>query len=134
MPSVEQDRQVLAWLQCSEELGSDVTGYMCDALLDWSLHGGRPYPDVAPPAAGPDDDQLQALTEIIERIPRRITEAETVGEKLALGRAGRLLRRAALAAVDPQAVRESIDREVLMTMTKLADRLAPSMPPVGWVL
>ena len=47
LPPLEHDRQVLAWLQCSPELGHEVTGYICDALLDWSLHGGRPYPDMA---------------------------------------------------------------------------------------
>ena len=134
MPSVEQDRQVLAWLQCSADLGSEVTGYICDALLDWSLHGGRPYPEMALPAAGPNCDHLQALQEIIERIPRRIVDAETIAEKLELGRAGRLLRRATWASVDPQAVRASIDRELLMTMPWLTARPAPSQRLVGWEL
>lgn len=133
IPTVEQDRQVLAWLQCSTELGSEVTGYLCDTLLDWSLHSGRPYPEMALPADGPDRDHLQVLTEIIERIPRRITDAETVAGKLELGRAGRLLRRAAWAAANPQAVRESLDRELLVTMPALDDRLARSVQPDGWL-
>ena len=133
-PTLEQDRQVLAWLQCSAELGSEVTGYLCDTLLDWSLHGGRPYPEMALPAAGPDCDHLQALTEIIERIPRRIVEAETVAGKLELGRVGRLLRRAARASEDPQAVRESINRDLLMTMPELTFGPARSVRLDGWVL
>ena len=133
IPTVEQDRQVLAWLQCSTELGSEVTGYLCDTLLDWSLHSGRPYPEMALPADGPDCDHLQVLTEIIERILRRISDAETVAGKLELGRAGRLLRRAAWAAANPQAVRESIDRELLVSMPALDDRLAPSVQPGGWL-
>ena len=134
MPTVEQDRQVLAWLQCSAELGSEVTGYLCDALLDWSLHGGRGYPDMALPAAGPDCDHLQALREIIERVPQRITEARTVREKLALGRAGRLLRRAAWAALEPQAVRESAERELLMGMPEPPAPVARSVRSDGWLL
>ena len=64
MPPLEHDRQVLAWLQCSPELGAEVTGYICDALLDWSLNGGRPYPDMVLPDAGLRCDHLQALREI----------------------------------------------------------------------
>lgn len=134
LPSLEHDRQVLAWLQCSPELGHQVTGYICDALLDWSLHGGRPYPDMALPDAGSQCDHLQALREIIERLPQRVLEAETVAEKLELGRAGRLLSRASWAAFDPQAVRDAVDRELLMTMPWLAGPPAPYVLPDGRVL
>ena len=134
LPALEHDRQVLAWLQCSPELGHQVTGYICDALLDWSQHGGRPYPDMALPDAGPQCDQLQALREITERIPQRVLEAATVAEKLELGRAGRLLSRASWAAFDPQAFRVAVDRELLMTMPWLAGPLAPYVLLDGRVL
>jgi len=134
MPPLEHDRQVLAWLQCSPELGAEVTGYICDALLDWSLNGGRPYPDMVLPDAGLRCDHLQALREVIERIPQRIVDAPTVAEKLELGRAGRLLSRASWAAFDPEAVRGSLDRELLMTMPWLAGPPAPYVLPDGRVL
>jgi hypothetical protein len=73
LPTLEHDREVLSWLQCSTQLSSDVSGYLCDTLLDWALRG-RGYPQMAVPDAGPDCDHLQALQQIIERFPRRIAE------------------------------------------------------------
>ena len=133
-PTLEHDRQVLAWLQCSPELSGDVTGYICDALLDWSLNGGRPYPDEALPDAGPNCDHLQALKEIVERFPQRIIDADTVAEKMELGRAGRLLSRAVWAALDPEAVRDAIGRGLVMQMPWLASGPAPFVLPDGRVL
>lgn len=133
-PTLEHDRQVLAWLQCSAELSGDVTGYICDALLDWSLNGGRPYPDEVLPDAGPNCDHLRALKEIVERIGQRIIDAATVAEKMELGRAGRLLSRAVWAASDSEAVRDAIGRELVMQMPALASRPAPFVLPDGRVL
>lgn len=133
-PTLEHDRQVLAWLQCSTELSGDVTGYICDALLDWSLNGGRRYPDEVLPDAGPNCDHLQALKEIVERIPQRIIDADTVAERMELGRAGRLLSRAVWASVDPEAVRDAIGRELVMLMPWLAGPPAPFVLPDGRVL
>jgi len=131
LPDLEHDREVLAWLQCSSQLSSNVTGYLVDALLDWAL-SGRGYPQMALPDAGPDCDHLQALQQIIERIPQRIAEARTVADKLELGRAGRMLSRALRASWDPQGVKDAHDRELIMAMPWLAGPPEPFEVPGGW--
>lgn len=50
-PSLEQDLALLAWLQSSQNLSSQSTGYICDALLQWAMLGEQ-WPDPAEPAAG----------------------------------------------------------------------------------
>ena len=131
LPDLEHDREVLSWLQCSPQLNADVKGYLVDALLDWAL-GGRGYPQMALPDAGVGCDHLQALQQIIERIPQRIAEAQTVAEKLELGRAGRLLSWAFGASWDPQGVQAAIDRELVMAMPWLAAPPAPFGVLDGW--
>jgi len=131
LPDLEHDREVLSWLQCSSQLSSEVKGYLVDALLDWALTG-RGYPQMALPDAGPDCDHLQALQQIIERIPQRIAGAETVADKLEFGRAGRLLSRAFWAAWAPQGVQDVIDRELVMAMPWLAGPPARYEVPGGW--
>jgi hypothetical protein len=71
LPTLERDREVLAWLQCSTQLSGEVTGYLCDALLDWALSGGG-YPQMALPEAGAECDHLLTLQQILERFPRWI--------------------------------------------------------------
>jgi hypothetical protein len=132
LPDLEHDREVLHWLQCSSQLSSEVTGHLCDALIQWALTG-RGYPQMALPDAGPDCDHLQALQQIIDRFPQRIAQAPTVAEKLELGRAGRLLARAYRASWDPQGVEDAIDRELLMTMPWLAGPPTPLRLPDGWL-
>ena len=119
LPTLESDREVLAWLQCSTQLGAEVTGHLCDALLDWALVG-RGYPRMAPQETGPDCDHLLAFQRIIERFPRRIAEAQTVADKLELGHVGRLLARAYRASWDPQGVQDAFDRELMMAMPWVA--------------
>jgi hypothetical protein len=46
-PSLVQDLSVVAWLQTSEQLSAGATGYLCDALLQWVLLTGEPWPDPA---------------------------------------------------------------------------------------
>jgi len=133
LPHVERDLEVLSWLVCSPQLGGEVTGCLCDALQDWAL-AGRGYPQMALPEAGPDCDHLQALKVIIDRIPQRIIDADGVADKMDLGRFGRLLSRAFWASWDPQAVRESGDRELLMTRPWLTAPPAPYRLPGGGVL
>ena len=129
----EHDLAVVSWLVCSPQLGGEVTGYLCDALQGWAL-AGRGYPQMALPEAGPDSDHLQALKVIIERIPQHIILAGSVAEKMDLGRFGRLLAHAFWASWDPQAVRESVDRELLRVMPWEAGPPAPDHLPGGGVL
>lgn len=134
MPELEHDLEVLSWLVCSPQLGGEVTGYLCDALAEWAL-AGRGYPrDMAFPAAGPDCDHLQALKVIIDRIPQRIIDGDSIALKMDLGRFGRLLSRAFWASWDPQAVRDSVDRELIMAMPWLAGPPAPYRLPGGGML
>ena len=133
LPTLEHDLEVLSWLVCSPQLGGEVTGYLCDALQGWAL-AGHGYPQMALPDAGPDCDHLQAMKVIIDRIPQRIIDADSVAQKMDLGRFGRLLSRAFWASWDPQAVRESADRELLMAMPWLAGPPAPYRLPGGGVL
>ncbi len=76
---------------------------------------------------------LQTLQQIIERIPQRIAEAQTVADKLELGRAGRMLSRALWAAWDPQSLQDAVDRELIMSMPWLAGPTAPDELPDGWL-
>lgn len=115
LPELEHDLEVVSWLVCSSQLGGEVTGYLCDALREWAV-AGRGYPQMRLPDAGPDCDHLQELKVILDRIPQRIIDAETVAEKMDLGRFGRLLSRAFWASWDPQAVRESAERELLLAL------------------
>jgi hypothetical protein len=39
LPSLEQDRSVLAWLHGLDQLSSGAIGYLCDALLEGLLVG-----------------------------------------------------------------------------------------------
>jgi len=133
LPELEHDLEVLSWLACSPQLGEEVTGYLCDALAAWAL-AGHGYPQMALPEAGPNCDHLQALKVIIDRIPQRIIDADSIAQKMDLGRFGRLLSRAFWASWDPQAVLESVDRELVTTMPWLAGPPAPYRLPGGGTL
>lgn len=133
LPAFTRDLEVVSWLVCSPQLSVEVTGYLCDALTGWAL-AGRHYPQMALPEAGPWCDHLQALKVIIDRIPQRIIEADSVADKMDLGRFGRLLSRAFWASWDPQAVRESLDRELVMSMPWLDGPPAPYRLPGGGAL
>lgn len=125
MPDLESDLEVLSWLACSPRLGGVVTGFLVDALAGWAL-AGRGYPEMAVPDAGPECDHLQALKVIIAGLPRRIIDADGVALKMDLGRFGRLLSHASWACWDPQAVRDSIERELVATIPWVAGPPAPS--------
>lgn len=133
MPKLESDLEVLSWLACSPRLGGEVTGYLVDALAGWAL-AGRGYPEMAAPDAGPECDHLQALKVIIDRFPQRIIDADGVALKMDLGRFGRLLSRSYWASWDPQAVRDSIERELTAARPWVAGPPAPSRVPDGGVL
>ena len=133
MPDLEGDLEVLSWLACSPQLGGVVTGYLVDALAGWALVG-RGYPEMAVPDAGPECDHLQALKVIIDRFPQRIIDADGVALKMDLGRLGRLLSRSLWVSWDPQAVRDSIERELVAAMPWVAGLPAPSRFADGGVL
>ena len=118
---------------CSPQLDGEVTGYLCDALANWALTG-HGYPQMALPDAGPECDHLEALKVIIDRVPQRIIDADSIALKIDLGRFGRLLSQAFWASCDPQAVRESLDRELVMAMPWLTEPPAPYRLPGGGVL
>jgi hypothetical protein len=122
--TLEQDRSVLAWLHGSNQLSPATTGYLCEALLEWALLG-LTWPEEAEPDAGPDCDHLQALAQIAERLQQRIVLAQPLSAKFDLGRVGRLLNRAIRCELDPVALQDSLDRELVHAMPWLAGPPAP---------
>jgi hypothetical protein len=127
LPPLERDRSVLAWLHGSDQLSAGATGYLCDALLEWALIGlGWPQEEVEP-AAGPDCDHLQVLVHITERMTQRIVLAQSVSAKFDLARVGRLLSQAVACQRDPEALQQSLDRELVHRMPWLA---GPPQPVV----
>lgn len=133
MPALEHDLEVLSWLVCSPQLDGEVTGHLCDALAGWAL-AGRGYPQMALPDDGPDCDHLQALKVISGRISQRVLDADGVALKMDLGRFGRLLIRALLASRDPQAVRDSVERELVAATPWVIGPPAPYRLPGGGVV
>lgn len=130
--TLEQDLAVLAWLQCSSELSSDTTGYLCDALLQWALLGGD-WPDPAEPVGGPDCDHLEALVQIAQRWMQRAI-AEPIERRLELAHVGRGLGTAIACQRDPQALAESLWRELVHRQPWWAGPPAPCVLPDGRVL
>lgn len=124
LTTLEQDRSVLAWLHGSSQLSAATTGYLCEALLEWALLG-LSWPEEAEPAAGPECDHLQALAQIVERLQQRIVLAQPLSAKFDLGRVGRLLNRAIRCELDPAALQDSLDRELVHAMPWLTGPPAP---------
>lgn len=119
LPPLEQDRAVLAWLHSSDQLTAGATGHLCEALLEWALLGSS-WPHETEPAAGPDCDHLQVLVQITERLTQRITLAQPVSAKFELARIGRHLSQAVACQRDPDALQQSLDRELVHRMPWLA--------------
>jgi hypothetical protein len=132
LPSLEQDLSVVAWLQCSAQLSSATTGYLCDALLAWALLGGE-WPDPAEPVPGPDCDHLEALVQLVDRWRRRAL-AEPIGRRLDLAHVGRGLATAVACQRDPDALAESQWREMVHRQPWLAGPPAPCVLADGRVL
>jgi len=133
MPTLAQDRSVLAWLHQSPQLSQATTGYLCDALVEWALLG-LPWPDEAEPAPGATGEHLNILRDIIERLLMRIDVTAPVSAALDLGRIGGLLQQALCGEVDPEGLRQSQGRELLHRMPRLADPPAPVVLADGRVL
>lgn len=134
LPSLEQDRSVLAWLHGSEQLSAGAIGYLCDALLAGALVGLSWPQEESEPAAGPDCDHVQVLVQITERIAQRIVLAQPVSAKFDLARVGRLLSHAVACQRDPDALQQSLDRELVHRMPWLAGPPAPVVFPDGRTL
>jgi hypothetical protein len=132
LPTLEQDLSVVAWLQCSTQLSSATTGYLCDAMLAWALLGGA-WPEPAEPVAGPDCDHLEALVQLVDRWRRRAL-AEPIGRRLELAHVGRGLATAVACHRDPDALADRQWREMVHRQPWLAGRPAPWVLPDGRVL
>jgi hypothetical protein len=133
MPSLAQDRSVLAWLHQSPQLSKATTGYLCDALLEWALLG-LPWPQEAEPASGATGEHLGFLRDIIDRLQIRIEMTAPLSVALDLGRIGSLLQQALWCELDPEGLRQSRGRELLHRMPRLGDPPAPVVFADGRVL
>lgn len=123
LPPLEHDLGIVEWLQCSHELSAETTGYLCDALLQWTLFGGGWPEPVAPPGRA-DGDHLEQLTRLHERWLVRALGAP-VSRRLELAHVGRALGVAVRCERDPQGLAESQWRE----MVHLDPRLDPEPTP-----
>ena len=146
-PSMEQDLQVLSWLQLGQgQLSPLSCDYVCAALLEWSMLGdgrhGQLWPDPTPPGQ-PDGDHLELLVEITNRWIGRIgagpgsTGPGSTGSGSAgrweLARIGRELSHAVAAERDPQALVEAESRAMLSRMPHLAEPPAAVRYAGGWL-
>lgn len=125
LPPLEHDLGIVEWLQCSHELSAETTGYLCDALLQWTLFGGG-WPEPVVPPGRPDCDHLEQLTAIHERWLVRALDAP-VSRRLELAHVGRALGVAIRCERDPQGLAESQWRE----MVHRDSRLEPEPTPGG---
>ena len=132
LPPREHDLGIVEWLQCSQQLSSETTGYLCDALLQWSLIG-ESWPEPVAPCGGADCDHLDELTRLHERWLRRAM-AEPVSRRLELARVGRALGVAIRCERDPQGLAESQWREMVHLQPTLAAPPPPYVLPDGRVL
>ena len=123
-PSLVQDLGLLAWLQSSPNLCSQSTGYICDALLQWAMLGEL-WPDPVEPPAGPECDNLDLLGQVTERLSWRIHDAQPLARKFDLARIARELSNAIRCQRDPEALRGSLERELVHRMPWLAE--APTL-------
>ncbi len=133
LPPFEDDLAELAWLQCSDQLSRDCTGYICGALLQWSM-GGESWPDPAAPPTGPDRDHLAALERIAARLSGRIQTIPGVAAKFELARVGRELCLAIRCQRDPAGLADSLWREAVNRQPWLAGPPLPVVYDDGSVL
>jgi hypothetical protein len=130
-PSLEHDLAVVEWLQCSGALSAETTGYLCDALLQWTLLGGS-WPVPAAPPGLADDDHLQELVRLHERWLRRALGAPP-SRRLELAYVGRALGVAIRCEQDPRALAESQWRELVHLDPRLGPQPASGVLPDGRV-
>ena len=132
-PSFAEDLSLLVWLQASGDLTAGTTGYICDALLQWAMLGER-WPDPAEPSAGPECDHLDLVEQVAERLSWRIHDAQPLGQKFDLARIARELGNAIRCQRDPEALRGSLERELVHRMPWLEAAPAPVRLADGRVL
>lgn len=119
LPTIEQDLAVVQWLHCSPELPGECTGYLCDALLLWTLLGGL-WPEPDPPVLHPSQDHIDALAQLHDRWLQRAL-AEPIARRLELATIGRLLGAALRCGRDPQSLTGVRNRETLTLQLTPAD-------------
>ena len=132
-PPLEQDLALLAWLQASSNLSAQSTGYICDALLQWAMLAEL-WPDPVEPLTGPECDHLDLLEQVTERLSWRIHDAQPLARKFDLARIARELGHAIRCQRDPEALRGSLEREMVHRMPWLAAAPAPVRLADGRVL
>lgn len=122
-PTLEQDLGVVEWLHCSGALTAESTGYLCDALLLWTLLGGA-WPEPVPPALHPGNGHLEVLAQLHDRWLQRAL-AEPIGRRLELATVGRLLGAAVRCGRDSQALAGTGGRLSSTLQPAKADRRVP---------
>jgi hypothetical protein len=132
LPSLAHDLAVVAWLHGSRELSGDTTGYLCDALLQWTLLDGT-WPEPAEPATGPAGGHLDVLAQLHDRWLQRAL-LEPIGRRLELATVGRLLGTALRCQRDPHGLADARRRERLHLQPALAGPPAPYVLADGRVL
>ena len=132
-PSLEEELAVLAFLECSQQLSPETTGYVTEALLQWALFEATVSPDPTPPRDG-GLSHLEVLEQIAARWSDRSQSTLSVAGKLALGRIGRQLTLAVQCQRDPRGLSEALWRDDVQRMPWLATPLPPLRYPDGSVL
>ena len=132
-PSLEQDLSTVAWLQTSDQLSVEATGYVCDALLQWALLGEQ-WPDPAEPMGTGRGDHLALLEGVVERLVRRAQVVQPLAVRFALARVVRELATAVRCHRDPEGLAESQWRDLVHRMPWLTQPPAPVVLADGRVL
>jgi len=113
------------------ELSQDATGYLIEALLQWSLFDPS-CPDPVPPS--PATGHLEQLKQIAVRWSERTAACQTVSRILGMGQVGRQINYAIRCECDPQGLADVLWREWVAEMPWLAEMPAPIVYADGSVL
>ncbi len=81
---------------------------------------GEHWPDPAEPGAGAECDHLDLVVQVTERLSWRIHDARPLARKFDLARIARELGNAIRCQRDPEALRGSLERELVHRMPWLA--------------
>ena len=110
--SLQADLSVLAWLETDrQQLSGTCTDYICSALLEWSMLGHQ-WPAPVEPALGADCEHLDTLVAITERLTQHAVLAQPRSRRYELARVARELTLAIRSQRDPEALADSLWREL----------------------